>query len=158
MGFVPASICCLEPFPVRRPDPGAPSSQRGAERHLRTETSATCAWLQGHSSACSSTCAWSKVSGIKKIPSQWNDLIKVLGEFSVAVHSCFTFAVKHHFHTYGFFMDPVDFFFLSQVRLSFPFAATSGFNIRRNKVEHFFRAVYSIANIFRNFLLFSNKI
>lgn len=44
MGFVPASICCLEAFPVGRPDPGAPSLQRGAERHLRTETSATCAW------------------------------------------------------------------------------------------------------------------
>lgn len=49
MGFVPASVCCLEPFPVGRPDLGASSTQRGAERHLRTETSATCAWLQGHS-------------------------------------------------------------------------------------------------------------
>lgn len=81
----------------------------------------------------------------------------MLGEFAVAVHSCLTFAVKHHFHTYGFFMDPVD-FFLSQVRIFFPSAATSGFDIRRNKVEHFFRTVYSIANIFRNFLLFGNKI
>lgn len=73
MGFVPASICCLEPFPVRRPDPGAPSSQRGAERHLRTETSATCAWLQGHSSACSGTCAWSSVWNKKNpFPMKWS--------------------------------------------------------------------------------------
>lgn len=54
-------------------------------------------------------------------------------------------------------MDPVD-FFLSRVRLPFPSAATSGFDIIRNKVERFFRAVYSIANIFRNFLLLGNKI
>lgn len=93
----------------------------------------------------------------RKIPFLWNYLIKARGEFPVAVHSCVTFAVKHHFHTCGVFMDPVD-FFLSPVRLSFPSAATSGFDIMRNKVEHFFRAVYSIANIFRNFLLFSNKI
>lgn len=79
MGFVPASICCLEPFPVGRPDPGAPSTPRGAERHLRTETSATCAWLQGHSSASSGTCAFWKGSGIEKSLSNEIILSKCLG-------------------------------------------------------------------------------
>lgn len=79
MGSVPASICCLEPFPVGRPDPGAPSTPRGAERHLRTETSAPRAWLQGHSSASTGTCAFWKVSGIEK--SLFNEIIlsKCLG-------------------------------------------------------------------------------
>lgn len=93
----------------------------------------------------------------RKISFLRNYLIKARGEFPVAVHSCVTFAVRHHFHTCGVFMDPVD-FFLSRVRLPFPSAATSGFDIIRNKVERFFRAVYSIANIFRNFLLLGNKI
>lgn len=79
MGFVPASICCLEPFPVGRLDPGAPSLQRGAERHLRTETSTTCAWLQGHSSASTGICACWKMFGIEK--SLCNEMIlsKCLG-------------------------------------------------------------------------------
>lgn len=156
MGFVPASICCLELFPVGRPDPGAPSSERGWEAPEDRDLCHLCLaegpQLSQQWHLCFLMSVWDR-----KIPFQWNYLIKVLGEFLVAVHSCVTITVKHHFHTYGVFMDPVDFFNL-EVRLSFPSAATSGFDIMRNKVEHFFRAVYSIANIFRNFLLFGNKI